>query len=214
LQSVTVDGSSKRYELEKDFATAMNNIHDLTRVVEETQYELKQARVQKDRAIVEAQEARRAAAEASSVEEYKIVDLTTELESALEHCAHLQQELATMREREQDLLSQLDDVIVAAQLAEEETEVDIEDVSESEDPHSPSPMKNARARASSSGSRKMNGANIRRIYKRRVMRSKRDSSWSLVCTSTNTRRERSRKPSSNFEANYRERASATTKRRR
>ena len=160
LQSVTVDGSSKRYELEKDFATAMNNIHDLTRVVEETQYELKQARVEKDRAIVEAQEARRAAAEASSVEEYKIVDLTTELESALEHCAHLQQELATMREREQDLLSQLDDVIIAAQLAEEETEVDIEDVSESEDPHSPSPMKNARARASSSGSRKMNVANL------------------------------------------------------
>jgi DNA repair exonuclease SbcCD ATPase subunit len=65
-----------------------------------------------------------------------------------------------MREREQDLLSQLDDVIVAAQLAEEETEVDIEDVSESEDPHSPSPMKNARARASSSGSRKMNVANL------------------------------------------------------
>ena len=160
LQCVTVDGSVKQSELEKEYAAAMLSMQDLASSLEEVQYELKQTRVEKERALVEAQDARRAVAEAASLEEYKRVDLTTELETALEYNDHLQQELVTMRERERDLLSQLDDALIAAQLADEETEVDVDSQPESEDPSTPSPVKNARARASSSGSRKMNVANL------------------------------------------------------
>lgn len=160
LQSVTVDGSSKRLELEKDYAAAMINMQDLASALEEVQYELKQMKIDKERALVEAQDARRAAAEAASLEEYKRVDLTTELETALEYNAQMREELITLQERERDLLAQLDDAIVAARLADEETEVDVETLPEQDDPSTPSPMKNARSRASSSGSRKMNVANL------------------------------------------------------
>lgn len=160
LQSVTVNGSSKRLELEKDYAAAMVNMQDLASALEEVQYELKQIKVDKERALIEAQDARRAAAEAASSEEYKRVDLTTELETALEYNAQLREELITLQERERDLLSQLDDAVIAARLADEETEVDVETLPETDDPSTPSPMKNARSRASSSGSRKMNVANL------------------------------------------------------
>ena len=111
-------------------------------------------------ASVEAQDAKQSAAEAASREQYKLVDLTTELENALEHSAHLQRETTALREREQDLLSQLDDAVIAARLADEDTELEIEDVSESEDPLSPSPVKNTRERSSTSSSRKMNVSSL------------------------------------------------------
>jgi len=160
VQGMSTSGSSKTYELERDLATAMVNMQDLTSALEGVQYELKQAQVEKERAAVEAQDAKQSAAEAASREQYKLVDLTTELENALEHSAHLQREITALREREQDLLSQLDDAVVAAQLAGEDTELEIEDVSESDDPQSPSPVKNARERSSTSSSRRMNVASL------------------------------------------------------
>ena len=160
VQGMSTSGSSKTYELERDLATAMVNIQDLTSALEGVQYELKQAQVEKERASVEAQDARQSAAEAASREQYKLVDLTTELENALEHSAHLQRETTALREREQDLLSQLDDAVIAARLADEDTELEIEDVSESDDPQSPSPVKNMRERSSTSSSRKMNVSSL------------------------------------------------------
>ncbi len=160
VQGMSTSGSSKTYELERDLATAMVNIQDLTSALEGVQYELKQAQVEKERASVEAQDAKQSAAEAASREQYKLVDLTTELENALEHSAHLQRETTALREREQDLLSQLDDAVIAARLADEDTELEIEDVSESEDPLSPSPVKNTRERSSTSSSRKMNVSSL------------------------------------------------------
>ena len=160
VQGMSTSGSSKTYELERDLATAMVNIQDLTSALEGVQYELKQAQVEKERASVEAQDAKQSAAEAASREQYKLVDLTTELENALEHSAHLQRETTALREREQDLLSQLDDAVIAARLADEDTELEIEDVSESDDPQSPSPVKNMRERSSTSSSRKMNVSSL------------------------------------------------------
>jgi len=160
VQGMCTSGSSKTYELERDLATAMVNMQDLTSALEGVQYELKQAQVEKERAVVEAQDAKQSAADAASREQYKLVDLTTELENALEHSAHLQREITTLREREQDLLSQLDDAVIATQLADEDTELEIEDVSESDDPQSPSPVKNARERSSTSSSRRMNVASL------------------------------------------------------
>ena len=160
VQGMSTSGSSKTYELERDLATAMVNIQDLTSALEGVQYELKQAQVEKERAAVEAQDAKQSAAEAASREQYKLVDLTTELENALEHSAHLQRETTALREREQDLLSQLDDAVIAARLADEDTELEIEYVSESEDPLSPSPVKNTRERSSTSSSRKMNVSSL------------------------------------------------------
>lgn len=161
LRSVSIDGSSKRHELERDLATALVNVEDLTNALEAVQYELKQARVEKEKAVVDMHTAQQDAAEAASKVEYKLVDLTTELEGALEQCAHLQQQLSMAHEREQDLLSQLDDAFIAARLAEEETEVDMRDEeSESEDFSSPTPVKATKARSTSTESRKKSVANL------------------------------------------------------
>jgi chromosome segregation ATPase len=161
LRSVSIDGSSKRHELERDLATALVNVEDLTNALEAVQYELKQARVEKEKAVVDMHTAQQDAAEAASKVEYKLVDLTTELEGALEQCAHLQQQLSMAHEREQDLLSQLDDAFIAAKLAEEETEVDMQDEeSESEDFSSPTPVKATKARSTSTESRKKSVANL------------------------------------------------------
>jgi len=161
LRSVSIDGSSKRHELERDLATALVNVEDLTNALEAVQYELKQARVEKEKAVVDMHTAQQDAAEAASKVEYKLVDLTTELEGALEQCAHLQQQLSMAHEREQDLLSQLDDAFIAARLAEEETEVDMQDEeSESEDFSSPTPVKATKARSTSTESRKKSVANL------------------------------------------------------
>lgn len=161
LRSVSIDGSSKRHELERDLATALVNVEDLTNALEAVQYELKQARVEKEKAVVDMHTAQQDAAEAASKVEYKLVDLTTELEGALEQCAHLQQQLSMAHEREQDLLSQLDDAFIAAKLAEEETEVDTQDEeSESEDFSSPTPVKATKARSTSTESRKKSVANL------------------------------------------------------
>lgn len=161
LRSVSIDGSSKRHELERDLATALVNVEDLTNALEAVQYELKQARVEKEKAVVDMHTAQQDAAEAASKVEYKLVDLTTELEGALEQCAHLQQQLSMAHEREQDLLSQLDDAFIAAKLAEEETEVDMQDEeSESEDFSSPTPVKATKSRSTSTESRKKSVANL------------------------------------------------------
>jgi len=161
LRSVSIDGSSKRHELERDLSTALVNVEDLTNALEAVQYELKQARVEKEKAVVDMHTAQQDAAEAAGKVEYKLVDLTTELEGALEQCAHLQQQLSMAHEREQDLLSQLDDAFIAARLAEEETEVDMQDEeSESEDFSSPTPVKATKARSTTTESRKKSVANL------------------------------------------------------
>ena len=163
LQNVTIDGSTKTHKLEEDLAMAMINVQDLTSALEAVRYELKQAQVEKERAIMEMNNARRQTAETSNDDGYKFAELTSELENAVLDCERMRSELEASREREGDLLSQLDDAFIAAKLAEEEADLDEEEYSQDDpedDPASPTPMKRSQSRVSSSPSRKMSVANL------------------------------------------------------
>ena len=163
LQNVTIDGSTKTHKLEEDLTMALINVQDLTSALEAVRYELKQAQVEKERAIMELKHARQQVAESSNDDGYKFAELTSELENAVLDCERMRSELEASRERERDLLSQLDDAFIAAKLAEEEADLDEEEYSQDDpedDPESPTPIKRSHSRVSSSPSRKMSVANL------------------------------------------------------
>jgi len=163
LQNVTIDGSTKTHKLKDDLAIAMINVEDLTSALEAMRYELKQTQVEKESAIMDMNHARQQAAEALDNERSKVAEIVSELENAVSDCDRMRSELDASRERENDLLSQLDDAFIAAKLADEEADVEEEEYSQDDpedDPKSPTPVKRTQTQVSSSPSRRMSVANL------------------------------------------------------